>query len=127
MMTRQQVSMSMAVLAILSGTFTLAHAGALWQVAPGSAKHTQLNYQLAPNFLKLPSNLYLSEVSGVALNSRGHIFVFQRGAHPLGEFDTKGNFVRTMGESLFTRPHGLRIDASDDLWVTDNGAVVRQN
>lgn len=58
----------------------------------------------------------------MALNSHGHIFVFQRRAHPLVEFDAKGNFVRTMGESLFTRPHGLRIDASDNLWATDNGA-----
>jgi len=75
-----------------------------------------------PDFLKLPSTLYLSEVSGVALNSLGHVFLFQRGTHPLVEFDENGNFVRTMGEGLFTRPHGLRIDASDNVWLTDNGA-----
>jgi DNA-binding beta-propeller fold protein YncE len=121
-MARRQISISVAVLAILGGPFTPPHAGALWQVTASSAKPTQLHYQLAPDFLKLPSSLYLSEVSAVALNSRGHIFVFQRGAHPLVEFDEKGNFVRTMGDGLFTRPHGLRIDALDNLWVTDNGA-----
>ncbi len=95
---------------------------AVWQVASSSSSTAQLRYQLVPDFLKLASNSYFSEVSGVALNSRGHVFVFQRGTHPLVEFDENGEFVRTMGESLFNRPHGLRVDASDNLWVTDNGA-----
>jgi len=82
----------------------------------------EMPYRVVPNFLKLPSDLYFSEVSGVALNSKGHIFVFQQGSHPLVEFDENGNFVRTMGEGLFTRPHGLRIDSFDNIWVTDNGA-----
>src|SRR5215467_7702140 len=82
----------------------------------------EMPYRVVPNFLKLPSDLYFSEVSGVALNSKGHVFVFQRGTHPLVEFDKSGNFVRTIGEGLFTRPHGLRIDKADNLWVTDNGA-----
>ena len=82
----------------------------------------EMHYQLVPNYLKLPPDLYFSEVSAVAVNSKDHIFVFQRGSHPLVEFDENGNFVRTMGEGLFTRPHGLRIDSMDNLWVTDNGA-----
>jgi DNA-binding beta-propeller fold protein YncE len=92
--------------------------------APSSSelRAVQLDYRVVPDFLKLPSSLYFSEVSGVALNSKGHIFVFQRGVHPLVEFDKSGNFVRTIGEGLFTRPHGLRIDKADNLWVTDNGA-----
>src|SRR5208282_1162520 len=32
-----------------------------------------------PNLLKLPPDLYLGEASGVAINSKGHIFVFSRG------------------------------------------------
>ena len=32
-----------------------------------------------PNLLKLPTNMYLGEVSGVAVNSKGHIFAFSRG------------------------------------------------
>ena len=31
------------------------------------------------NLLKLPPDLYLGEVSGVAVNSKGHIFIFSRG------------------------------------------------
>jgi DNA-binding beta-propeller fold protein YncE len=107
---------------MLGGVVVLPVSHAVWQDASSSQNTAQLQYQLVPDFLKLPANLYFSEVSGVALNSRGHIFVFQRGTHPLVEFDESGNFVRTMGEGLFKRPHGLRIDPSDNLWVTDNEA-----
>jgi len=92
------------------------------QAIPKPSGPPELHYHLVPDFLKLPPNVYFQEVSGVAVNSRGHVFVFQRGAHPLVEFDENGNFVRTMGEGLFSRPHGLRIDTSDNIWVTDNKA-----
>ena len=107
-------------LIILLLTFALQVLRLQAQVASGQV--TEMPYRVVPNFLKLPSDLYFSEVSGVAMNSKGHIFVFQRGSHPLVEFDENGNFVRTMGEGLFTRPHGLRIDSVDNIWVTDNGA-----
>jgi hypothetical protein len=85
----------------------------LQEASTPNRKTAQLRYRLVPDFLKLPSNnMYFLEVSGVALNSKGHIFVFQRGAHPLVEFDENGNFVRCMGEGLFSRPHGLRIDSA---------------
>jgi hypothetical protein len=31
-----------------------------------------------PDFLKLPPGVHLGEVSGVAVNSKGHVFVFTR-------------------------------------------------
>ena len=36
-------------------------------------------YDSAPEPLKLPDNLYFGEVSGVAVNSTGHILVLTRG------------------------------------------------
>jgi streptogramin lyase len=38
------------------------------------------------------------------------------------EFDPEGGFVRALGDGLFVRPHGLRIDAEDNIWVTDVAA-----
>ena len=35
------------------------------------------------------------------------------------EFDPDGNFIRGFGDGLFDRPHGLRIDADDNIWTTD--------
>ena len=40
----------------------------------------QIPFDSVPNFLKLPADMYLGEVSGVAVNSKGHVFVFQRGS-----------------------------------------------
>jgi hypothetical protein len=39
----------------------------------------EIPYRSVPDFLKLPPNMYLGEVSGVAVNSKGHVFVFHRG------------------------------------------------
>ena len=79
----------------------------------------QIPYDSVPNLLKLPPNLYLGEVSGVAVNSKGHIFAFSRGnstgpaygaaAAQLLEFAGNGNFLREIGHNpvcLVVRPHG---------------------
>ena len=36
-------------------------------------------------------------------------------------FDREGNFLRSWGEGLFNRAHGLHIDADDNLYCTDDG------
>ena len=41
---------------------------------------------------------------------------------PLMEFDPDGHFIRGFGDGLFDRPHGLRIDAQDNIWATDVAA-----
>jgi DNA-binding beta-propeller fold protein YncE len=69
--------------------------------------------------LNLPPNMNFGSVSGVAIDSRGHIFILHRGPNPLMEFGAEGQFVRALGDGLFDRPHGLRIDAEDNIWTTD--------
>ena len=61
------------------------------------------------------------ESSGVAVNSKGHVFLFQRAKPMLAEYDEKGNFIQSIGEGLFAHPHGLRIDSDDNIWTTDDG------
>jgi sugar lactone lactonase YvrE len=69
--------------------------------------------------LKLPPNMNFGSVSGVAINAAGHVFILHRGPGPLMEFDAEGHFIRALGEGLFDRPHGLRVDAEDNIWTTD--------
>ena len=69
--------------------------------------------------LKLPAGMNFGSVSGVAIDTRGHIFILHRGPSPLMEFDAEGNFVRALGDGLFDRPHGLRVDSEDNIWTTD--------
>jgi len=89
-----------------------------------STKLPDLGYQPVPDFFILPSGANFGEVSGIALNSKGHIFVFNRGSKPLMEFDGDGKFIRTLGDGLFKSSHGLRIDSKDNIWITDIGLNI---
>src|ERR1035438_722206 len=82
----------------------------------------ELPYSVVTNFFKFPKDMIAGEASAVAVNSKGHIFLFQRTKPMLTEYDEKGNFVRSIGEGLFSHPHGLRIDGDDNLWTTDDGS-----
>ena len=63
---------------------------------------------------------------GVAVNSRGNIFVFHRGstdgpaygarAAQLLEFGPNGNYIREVGKNLYawSYAHAVRVDAQDN-------------
>jgi hypothetical protein len=92
----------------------------------------EIPFDSAPNFLKLPANLYLGEGIGVATNSKGHIFVYTRSqATRLFEFDAKGTYVREIGEGLygFAFAHAVRVDPEDNIWAVDEGSnmVIKFN
>jgi sugar lactone lactonase YvrE len=92
----------------------------------------QIPFESAPNFLKLPANLYMGEGIGVATNSKGHIFVYTRSqATRLFEFDAKGNYLREIGEGLygFAFAHAVRVDPQDNIWAVDEGSnmVIKFN
>ena len=84
----------------------------------------RLNYEAVPDFFQLPPGEHFVEPAGVAVNSKGHIYVFHRGKHPLMEFDSAGKFVRSIADDLFVTAHTLRVDAEDNIWTTDVGAHV---
>jgi len=73
------------------------------------------------NSLTLPAGVTMGAPASVAFDSHGHIIVLNRGPQPLIEFDEKGTFVRSFGEGLFTRSHGLHIDRAGNIWATDVG------
>lgn len=81
-----------------------------------------LPYAPVPGFFKLPPGMNFGEVAGIALNSAGHILVFNRGPTPLVEFDRDGTYLRTLGNGIFKVAHGLRVDADDNIWITDIGS-----
>src|SRR5262245_36769363 len=99
-------------------------------MAPGAppAAFAQANppaiaFDSVPDFPKLPAGLNLGEVPGVAVNSKGHVFVFTRSntaggpafapaAAQLLEFTANGDFVREIGKGLYAwaEAHTVRID-----------------
>jgi DNA-binding beta-propeller fold protein YncE len=92
--------------------------------APAEPAAPSLNYEPVPNFFQLPPDEHFVEPAGVALNSKGHIYVFHRGKHPLMEFDPSGKFIRSLADDLFVSAHMVRVDSEDDIWTTDVGSHV---
>ncbi|XP_038220861.1 peptidyl-alpha-hydroxyglycine alpha-amidating lyase 1-like isoform X2 [Zerene cesonia] len=85
----------------------------------------------------------MGQVSGVAIDSSGQVHVFHRASNVwdastfnirnvyqgIGEnaitsptvlvFNSTGELVDLWGENLFYMPHGITVDASGNVWVTD--------
>jgi sugar lactone lactonase YvrE len=102
----------------------------------------EISYYSVPDLLKLPRDMNLGEASGVAVNSKGHIFVFTRSnsatgtaygaaAAQLFEFDADGKFIREIAKGLYawSFAHTVRIDSDDNIWAVDKGSnmIVRLN
>jgi len=94
----------------------------------------EIKFRSVPDFLKLPANMYLGEVTGVAVNSKGNIFILSRGnttgpafgaaAAQLLEFGPDGHYIREIGHNLYAWSfgHTVRVDKQDNIWVTDKGS-----
>jgi len=109
--------------------------------ASAAAQTPAIPFDSAPEPLTLPNDVYFGEVTGVAVNSKGHVFVLSRGnttgpayaaaATQLLEFDPSGKFVREIGKNLYAWSfgHTVRVDPQDNIWVTDKGSdmVVKFN
>src|SRR5688572_22702377 len=89
-----------------------------------------LPFESVPDFPKLPAGVNFGEVPGVAVNSRGHVFVFTRSnsahgpafgpaASQLLEFGPDGAFIREIGAGLYgwSFAHTVRIDSADNIWA----------
>jgi hypothetical protein len=114
---------------MLIGLLLLAGSPALAQQAVPT-----IAFDSVPNPLKLPPNMYFGEISGVSVNSKGHVFALSRGntsgpayaaaATQLLEFDAQGKFIREIGKNLYAWSfgHAVKIDPKDNIWVTDKGS-----
>src|SRR5438477_10312000 len=102
----------------------------------------EIPFTSVPDYPNLPAGMNFGEVPGVAVNSRGHVFVFSRSnsangpafgaaAAQLFEFDQNGNFVREIGKGIYawSEAHTVRIDKNDNIWAIEKGSdmVVKFN
>ena len=116
----------------------------LLAAAPAFAQQAvpDIPFDSTADFLKLPAGTNFGEVPGVAVNSKGHVFVFTRSnsaggpafaptAAQLLEFGPKGEFIREIGKGLYgwSFAHSVRIDRDDNIWAIDKGSdmIVKFN
>ncbi len=110
-------------------------------VFPQQQMPPEIPFDSVDNFFKLPAELYFGEGAGVAVNSKGHVFVFTRGnvsgpafgatAAMLLEFGPDGKYLREIGHNLYAwaYAHTVRVDRDDNIWAVDKGSdmVVKFN
>ena len=83
-------------------------------------------YEVVDGWAKLPEGWVFSLVSDAAIDSKGRIFAFTRGKHPVIVFDKAGHFVTSWGYGEFgvsphlvSQSHGIFITPDDRVFLTD--------
>ncbi len=67
-----------------------------------------------------PAGTVWSNVAGVGLLKNGHLIVAERmPMYQLLEYDQQNRLIRSFGANIVGRVHGMRIDADDNIWLTD--------
>jgi DNA-binding beta-propeller fold protein YncE len=97
---------------------------------PNGAPQT---FSLDNGWAKLPPGRKWGAAVGVDIDRDGKtVWVFDRCAtaddcsastlNPIQHFDASGNLIASFGSGMFNYPHGLYIDAEDNVWVSDGRA-----
>lgn len=81
----------------------------------------QFAYRPRAQWGDLPAGWVLGDVAAVAVDDKDRVYVFHRGEHPMVVFDRSGKFLRSWGDGIFVRPHGLHIAADQTIFCTDAG------
>ena len=78
-----------------------------------------LPYHSVPGWAKLPAGWNLGECSGVAVDRNDNVWVFNRGPHPVIQFDKNGKMLKAWNEMPIKSSHGIRIDLEGNVWLID--------
>ena len=90
-------------------------------ISPPALGEQPFHYEVDEGWGALPEGWEYRDVAAVGVDSKDQVYVFSRGEHPMIVFDREGNFLRSWGEDIFTRAHGLHIGPDDMLYCTDDG------
>ena len=79
-------------------------------------------YEVVNDWAKLPPGQeFNADVAAVGVDAQDRVYAFNRGRHPMVVLDRDGNYLRSWGEGLFHRAHGVHMAPDDTLWLTDDG------
>lgn len=96
-------------------------------VEPRNASAADPTYQQVDNW-GLPAGGVWGVISAVGIDAKDNVFVFKRAdpGQTTGQlnskimvFDSSGKLLKTWGENFVGSAHGLRLDSSGFVWITD--------
>jgi DNA-binding beta-propeller fold protein YncE len=129
---RQATAMKYALGAAIAAAVAMSGAQCNAQGAadPNSAPQA---YRLDDGWAKLPEGRKWGAAVGVDIDRDGKsVWVFDRCAtaddcsqstlNPIQHFDANGKLIASFGAGMFNYPHGLYIDAANNVWVSDGRA-----
>jgi hypothetical protein len=78
-------------------------------------------YEVDDGWAKLPPGMeFNADVAAVGVDKHDNVYAFNRGTHPMCVFDREGNLLRTWGEGIYPRAHGVFMAPDDTIWLTDD-------
>src|SRR5215475_6483606 len=85
----------------------------------------EYRYEVVDGWGKLPPGReFNADVAAVGVDAQARVYAFNRGRHPVVVFDREGNFLRSWGEGVFRRAHGVHMAPDDTIWLTLDGTVL---
>ena len=81
----------------------------------------EYTYRVAEGWGKLPPGWRFGDVAAVGVDRHDRVYAFNRGEHPMCVFDRDGNFLKSWGEGVFKRAHGVHMGPDDTIYLTDDG------
>lgn len=80
----------------------------------------EFTYRVDLSWKKLPEEWEWGWISGVACDSQDRVYIYSRSEYPLTIFDRNGQYLGKWGQGVLENAHGIFIDASDNVWLTDH-------
>ena len=78
-----------------------------------------LPHKLVPNWPHLQRDWNFGECSGVAVDRHDNVWVFNRGAHPIIQFNSHGDMLQAWPAEMVKSAHGIRVDRDGNIWAVD--------
>jgi DNA-binding beta-propeller fold protein YncE len=79
----------------------------------------ELPHRVVKDWPQLPEGWVLGETSGVDVDKNDNVWVYNRGPHPLIQFDKSGKMLRAFPEMPIKSSHGVRVDPEGNIWTVD--------
>lgn len=109
--------------------FLILAVGAIFSATVSAQNHAPNPYETIEGWAKIPAGREWGATSAIyPANDGKHIWVAERcgsnlcvgsDVDPVMLFDMDGNVVKSFGSGMITWPHGMFVDADDNVWIAD--------